>query len=135
MLAAWNAVVAPEDTLWHLGDFAVRHPDPAGLLCRLHGRKHLVPGNNDGPAIRALPGWASVCPLVETTVDGRALVLCHYALRTWPGMAKGALNLHGHSHGRLAPLPRQFDVGVDASGFRPIALDALLQAKLVRRSS
>jgi calcineurin-like phosphoesterase family protein len=75
--------------------------------------------------VRALQAWASVCPLVEIVVDGTALVLCHYALRTWPGQARGALNLHGHSHGRLKPLPRQFDVGVDARGYRPVQVGEL----------
>jgi calcineurin-like phosphoesterase family protein len=125
LLAAWNGVVGPEDTVWHLGDFAVRHPDPAGLLASLNGTKHLVPGNNDSPEVRALQGWASVCPLVELLADGASLVLCHYALRTWPGQGKGALNLHGHSHGRLKPLPKQFDVGVDARGFRPVRISEL----------
>jgi calcineurin-like phosphoesterase family protein len=37
-------------------------------------------------------------------------------------MSRGALNLHGHSHGRLAPLPRQVDVGVDVFDFRPVTL-------------
>ena len=39
-----------------------------------------------------------------------------------------ALNLHGHSHGRLKPLPRQFDVGVDVRGYRPVTLTELLAA-------
>ncbi len=122
LVAAWNERVGPEDIVWHLGDFAVRHKDPAGVLARLQGHKHLVPGNNDPAAICALPGWASVCPLVEIEVDGVALIMCHYALRSWPARA---LNLHGHSHGRLAPLPRQYDVGVDARGFRPVRIDEL----------
>lgn len=125
MLERWNATVGASDEVWHLGDFAVRHPDPAALLGRLNGTKHLVPGNNDTADVRALPGWASVCPFVEVVVDGAPLVLCHYALRTWPGQAKGALNLHGHSHGRLKKLPRQFDVGVDVHDFRPVQLAAL----------
>ena len=25
MVARWNAAVAPDDEVWHLGDFAVRH--------------------------------------------------------------------------------------------------------------
>ena len=125
LVEAWNAVVRPDDEVWHLGDFAVRHPDPAGLLASLNGVKHLVPGNNDPAAVRALQAWASVPPLVEIVVDGTALVLCHYALRTWPGQARGALNLHGHSHGRLKPFPRQFDVGVDARGYRPVQLGEL----------
>jgi calcineurin-like phosphoesterase family protein len=39
------------------------------------------------------------------------------------------VNLHGHSHGRLKPLPRQFDVGVDVWGFRPVALDEILHGR------
>ena len=130
LVAAWNERVGPDDTVWHLGDFAVRHADPAGLLAGLHGIKHLVFGNNDPAAIRALPGWASVGGLVELEMGGVPLILCHYALRTWPGQAKGALNLHGHSHGRLKPIAGQFDVGVDAREFRPIEL-AELSRKLL----
>ena len=125
MVEAWNARVGPGDTVWHLGDFAVRHPDPAGVLAGLNGTKHLVFGNNDEAAVRALPGWADVSGLVELVVDGVALMLCHYALRTWPGQAKGALNLHGHSHGRLKKMPGQVDVGVDVWGFRPVTLGEL----------
>jgi calcineurin-like phosphoesterase family protein len=40
-------------------------------------------------------------------------------------MSKGALNLHGHSHGRLKPQPRQIDVGVDVWDFRPVPLARL----------
>jgi calcineurin-like phosphoesterase family protein len=112
MIARWNETVTPEDEVWH-------------LLRRLNGRKHLVTGNNDPPEIAALPEWSSVCPYVEITVDGRRLVLCHYAFRTWNGMAKGALNLHGHSHGRLKPLPHQVDVGVDVWDFKPLGVHRL----------
>ena len=125
MLERWNATVAPADEVFHLGDFAIRHPSPGALLDRLHGRKHLITGNNDPPSVAALPGWASVQAYLEITVDGTALVLCHYAFRTWNGMGRGAINLHGHSHGRLSKLPRQFDVGVDARDFRPVTLAQL----------
>jgi calcineurin-like phosphoesterase family protein len=42
-------------------------------------------------------------------------------------MAKGTINLHGHSHGQLKPLTRQFDVGVDVRDFQPITLAALME--------
>ncbi len=125
MTARWNAAVAPGDDIWHLGDFAVRHPAPGALLDGLHGHKHLVTGNNDPAAIAALPGWASVAPYMELEIDGARLVLCHYAFRTWRDMARGALNLHGHSHGRLRPQAQQFDVGVDVWDFRPVTLAEL----------
>jgi calcineurin-like phosphoesterase family protein len=41
-------------------------------------------------------------------------------------MGKGWVNLHGHSHGKLKPLPRQFDAGVDVWDFRPVMLDEIL---------
>jgi calcineurin-like phosphoesterase family protein len=121
MIERWNAAVAPADTVFHLGDFAVRHPDPAAMLAALNGQKHLITGNNDAASVTALP-WASISPYAEIVVESVALVLCHYAFRTWAGMGKGAWNLHGHSHGRLKPLPRQVDVGVDAWDFRPVTM-------------
>jgi calcineurin-like phosphoesterase family protein len=129
MADRWNATVGPDDDVWHLGDFAVRHKAPGALLDRLHGRKHLIAGNNDPPAIASLPGWTSVAPYMELNVDGTPLVLCHYAFRTWRDMAKGALSLHGHSHGRLRPQLRQFDVGVDVWDFRPVTLADLKGAR------
>ena len=44
-------------------------------------------------------------------------------------MGKGWVNLHGHSHGRLKPQPRQFDVGVDVWDFRPVTLDQILRRR------
>jgi calcineurin-like phosphoesterase family protein len=124
LVARWNAVVGADDVVWHLGDFAVRQPAGrlAALLAALTGVKHLIRGNNDGPATTGQPGWASVDSYAELDEDGIRLVLCHYPLRSWHRMSRGALNLHGHSHGRLAPLPRQVDVGVDCWDFRPITL-------------
>jgi calcineurin-like phosphoesterase family protein len=127
MVAGWNEVVGPNDEVWHLGDFAVRVPAPEmeALLARLNGIKHLVVGNNDKDEALRLRGWASVTPYAEITVDDARLVLCHYPFRSWNGMHKGVVNLHGHSHGRLKGLPRQIDVGVDCWNFRPVTLDEM----------
>ena len=136
MVARWNEVVGPGDEVWHLGDFVVGPRKGAAvaeaaeaLLARLNGRKHLVIGNNDPPAVAALPGWASAAHYAELEVDGVGAVLCHYAFRTWRNANRGWANLHGHSHGRLRPpLPRQADVGVDAQDFRPVTLEQALRA-------
>jgi calcineurin-like phosphoesterase family protein len=122
MIDRWNSVIKPDDEVWHLGDFAVRQP-PArvmSLLSELHGRKHLVTGNNDDAGVTECAGWNSVRAYAEVTVDGMSFVLCHYPFRTWRNMGKGAINLHGHSHGRLKPQPRQVDVGVDVWDFQPV---------------
>jgi calcineurin-like phosphoesterase family protein len=128
LIAAWNAAVGPDDEVWHLGDVARRLSDVTPLLARLNGRKHLLRGNNDAPAIADIAGWASVRDYIELDIDGTAIVACHYPFRSWNGQARGTLNLHGHSHGKLKALPRQYDVGVDAQGFRPVTL-AEIRAK------
>ena len=128
LVERWNAVVGADDEVWHLGDFALGpRPDRiAALLAALNGVKHLIVGNNDGLATLHAPGWAGLQHYAEITVDGRRLVLCHYPLRTWNGIGRGAVNLHGHSHGRLKPLTRQYDVGVDVWAFRPVTLAEIL---------
>ncbi|WP_264049800.1 metallophosphoesterase family protein [Methylobacterium flocculans] len=137
LIAAWNAVVAPQDEVWHLGDFALGPSEVrvAEILAALPGTKHLIVGNNDGPGTLAAPGWASVGHYAEITVEARRLVLCHYAFRTWNGIGRGALNLHGHSHNRLKPIPRQYDVGVDAQGPAPVSLATILTSRRRRAAA
>jgi calcineurin-like phosphoesterase family protein len=131
LIGYWNETVGPDDEIWHLGDFAIRQPAGAVAewLGRLNGVKHLVTGNNDPEATTGLPGWATVEPYVELTVDSIFLVLCHYPFRSWRRMDKGSINLHGHCHGRLKPQPRQFDVRVDVWNFRPVTLGQILDRK------
>jgi calcineurin-like phosphoesterase family protein len=131
LVANWNATVGPDDTVWHLGDFALGlTPDRiAALIAELHGTKHLIVGNNDGPGTLQAPGWASVAHYAEIDEGGHRLVLCHYAFRTWNRMGRGVIDLHGHSHGKLKPMTRQYDVGVDAQNYRPATLDEVLASR------
>jgi calcineurin-like phosphoesterase family protein len=135
LVARWNEVVGDDDVVWHLGDVAgpSRAAEVGAILAALKGEKHLVIGNNDGEATIRAAGWASVQHYAELTSEGHRLVLCHYPFRTWNGMGKGAIDLHGHSHGRLGPVPRQYDVGVDAQDFRPVTLSQVLASRRGRR--
>ena len=128
LVGRWNETVAAGDTVWHLGDFALaRTPDQVtSLLGRLNGTKHLIIGNNDPAATLQAQAWASTSHYVEISIDGIDLVLCHYPFRTWNGMGRGRIDLHGHSHGRLKLVPRQHDVGVDVWDFRPVTLSTIL---------
>lgn len=130
LIIRWNEVVAEHDEVWHLGDFARGgKASVEALLSRLNGRKHLVVGNNDGHETTTASGWESVQHYAELLIEGTMVILCHYPFRTWNHMGRKSLNLHGHSHGKLKPLTRQHDVGVDSWGFRPVAFSALLLKK------
>jgi calcineurin-like phosphoesterase family protein len=122
----WNATVRPEDTAVHLGDFAHRYPVERlpRLFASLNGKKHLIKGNHDDKHTLELP-WESVRDIGYTSVDSQLLVLCHYALRTWPKIRKGALMLYGHSHGRLPGNVQSCDIGVDVLGFAPVRLSTI----------
>jgi calcineurin-like phosphoesterase family protein len=131
MVERWNDTVGPVDEVWHLGDFAVRRSaaEMSGILDSLNGRIHLIIGNNDGPTTVSLRGFTSVQHYAELAIENAHLVLCHYPFRSWNRMNRGAVNLHGHSHGRLKPLARQIDVGVDVWNFRPVPLDQVLASR------
>jgi calcineurin-like phosphoesterase family protein len=127
MVANWNAVVRKDtDDVIHLGDFAHRY-DAAKLpklFASLNGRKHLIRGNHDDKAVQALP-WESVRDIAFASIDSQNVVLCHYALRTWPKIRKGALMLYGHSHGRMPGNAQSCDIGVDIFGFAPVRLNTI----------
>jgi calcineurin-like phosphoesterase family protein len=135
LIANWNAVVEHDDTVWHLGDFGFADID--GHLRRLNGTKHLIHGNHDSIAARNHPGWETSSPWTEVRVEDRHIVLCHYAMRTWPGASNGSLHFFGHSHGTLAGNRQSCDLGVDLWNYRPVSLAEILKrlAKLPPRGS
>jgi calcineurin-like phosphoesterase family protein len=134
LISNWNSRVSPVGEVWHLGDFASRRAGFAEqLLSQLNGRKHLVIGNSDPIETTSAIGWSSIQHYAELVVEGQRLILCHYAFRTWNQMGRRAINLHGHSHGRLKPMLRHSDVGVDARDLHPATLAQIL-AKSTRAS-
>ena len=134
--ANWAAVVQPRDTVYHLGDVAFGDEEHVARavtrLQALPGEKYLVPGNHDHryPELLASAFAEVLPPLYElnaqTKREGWRLVLCHYPLLTWHRIRKGALQLHGHVHGRLPQDRLRFDVGVDVWGFTPVRLERIL---------
>ncbi|QQR38199.1 metallophosphoesterase family protein [Devosia rhizoryzae] len=130
LIANWNALVAPEDEIWHLGDFARGTTEEVeAVLAQLHGTKHLVIGNNDPEPTLSAKGWASLQHYREMRIDGQLFILCHYPFRTWNQIGKKSINLHGHSHGKLTPVTRQFDVGVDPQGLRPRRIEEIVVSR------
>lgn len=123
----WNAVVAPNDEVWHLGDFAYRNKERTvgWYLERLHGRVHIVWGNHDKENKRMGGLFASQQEVKYLRLNDEKITLYHYAQRVWRNSHHGAWHLFGHSHGCLPPLHRSMDVGVDAHNFTPVSFDTI----------
>lgn len=58
-------------------------------------------------------------------IDGQYVVVCHYAMRTWPKSHYNSWQLYGHSHGSLLPLGKQWDIGVDNNNFYPVSFEKI----------
>ncbi|MGB0087336.1 MAG: metallophosphoesterase family protein [Rhodomicrobiaceae bacterium] len=129
MIESWNATVAPEDTVYHLGDVCFRNSRSIAEYRRaLNGTVHLIRGNHDdGLTEDEADLFASVSLILEVAVDRQMIVLCHYPMREWNQCKRGSWHLFGHVHGRLdhAPLGYSLDVGVDTHDFRPWTFDEI----------
>jgi calcineurin-like phosphoesterase family protein len=132
MISRWNAVVAPGDTVYHLGDILYRSARQVGeYLDRLNGAIHLIAGNHDVTITGDdAERFASISQIKEITVDGQLIVLCHYPMREWNGAWAGTWHLYGHTHGGLDDTPHGFslDVGADTHDFRPWSMAEIAEA-------
>jgi calcineurin-like phosphoesterase family protein len=125
-----NAVVAPEDHVYHLGDFSFGTPAKTiPIMERLAGFNHYLRGNHDGKTLdkvyRDRPDlFASYGQYKEIKVGERRLVLFHFPILSWHQMHKGSWHLHGHCHQNLTfdngPM---LDVGVDGFNFTPVSFE------------
>jgi calcineurin-like phosphoesterase family protein len=126
----WNRVVGKLDDVWILGDVSFHKTErTVEILQALKGRLRLTRGNHDKRLVKQAATSAVFQCIVDMhtlkvpdsdAADGKTqrIVMCHYAFRTFEKAHYGTWNLHGHSHGSLAPIGRQLDVGVDATAKR-----------------
>lgn len=119
MIQAWNAVVGPYDTLYHLGDFSFGKPEQTkSVLERLNGNIRLVRGNHDpvtgtgSEVLRARCEW--IRDYYEMRIGDDKIVMMHFPLAVWNRQHHGAIMLHGHSHGSYKAPGRILDVGWDS---------------------
>jgi len=127
-----NECVRPDDTLYHLGDFALHGRGVEKIRPKIKCRNvTLILGNHDPHSFDGTPTpalaehFSKVATMMHVTVEvdkqRHLVVLCHYAMRVWPHSHRGSWHLYGHSHGKLPPVPGTLDVGVDCHDYRPIS--------------
>jgi calcineurin-like phosphoesterase family protein len=134
----WNALVKPEDTVWHLGDFAFMSiTEFKSVLRRLNGKINVVLGNHDKlitenrDELLTQGNIVSIQNYAEVQIGKKFLVLFHYGQRVWNKSHHNSIHLYGHSHGSLPPYGRSVDVGVDCKEitpeYRPINLEEIFK--------
>lgn len=140
LIANWNKVVKPGDTVFHLGDFTLGDQAVAhGYFIQLNGNIHILsnPWHHDKRWINQYPGMYTrtgdieilpalvVAEMPHGEGHPHAITLCHYPFAEWDRKHYGAWCLHGHSHGKHKGEGYIFDVGVDNTNYYPINLGGL----------
>jgi len=125
-----NELVSDKDITIHAGDFAwLKHKDEVSrkYVDRLNGRHIFLRGSHDKwlPQTHDLAIW-------EETIEGQHIVVCHYALRVWPRSHYNSWQLYGHSHGKLTPQGKQWDVGVDNNAYYPVSFERVCEIMAAR---
>lgn len=125
-----NAVVGYDDTLYHLGDFAFGDKTQIPTLRRRINCKNIIllQGNHDGRLWKDYRDeFSRTEKYVELRVGSTKVCMFHYPIGAWNENGRGAINLHGHSHGNYQAVGRQLDVGVDCNDFKPLLLDDVVE--------
>lgn len=121
LIDRWNSKVAPNDDIYHLGDFGFAGPKKLeGILERLNGNIYGVFGNHD----QALKNrhlakyfvWQK--SYAEIKVDGEKICLFHFPIMEWNRAHHGSLHFHGHLHSNRV-WGRSMDVGCDSNNCYP----------------
>ena len=141
LIENWNKVVPRDGIVIHCGDFMLNHSlknekDYDKIANKLNGTIYLVRGNHD--IIRLRENYQTnnhivwVGDILNIQIGGQKIVASHYPLLCFPAQ----YNVFGHVHtledgnvyGPDSPFSdflkiceyRQYDVGVDQNGYKPV---------------
>lgn len=136
LIANWNRVVKPGDTVFHLGDFAFGEiPVIKKLVEQLNGNIILIRGNHDRKPEKLAEVFHELHEQLTIVVAGQRVLLNHYPFLCYNGTysaCRPTWQLFGHLH--LKPggsgadfervvhcFPYQYDVGVDLNNYAPVS--------------
>ena len=120
LIEEWNTVVAPQDTVYHLGDFAEgeEYSEIERIIKQLHGKIIFTPGNHDyGEKIKLYARYFEV----EGRIQDEEIIMTHYpiftALLEETSLRSSGynerINIHGHMHAWAIQDKRYFNVNYD----------------------
>lgn len=131
MIERWNAVVRPQDKVYHLGDVYFGNEEEASvLLRRLNGHKRLVVGNHDRLNSKALANNFEKISMWRMFRD-KGLLLTHVPVHeSTLGEdrfdKKKMINVHGHIHANEAPSENHVCVCVEHTDYFPVNIESFI---------
>lgn len=121
MVDRWNALVKPNDVVYHLGDVVINRRC-LQILRRLNGDKRLILGNHDIfghndylPYFKRLHGSFKLDNLLLTHIPVHIDSIAHWV----------QCNVHGHIHAQDIPNGKYINVSVEMTEYAPVSLEDL----------
>jgi calcineurin-like phosphoesterase family protein len=135
LIQKWNEVVSPEDTVYHLGDFAFGEIDD--ILPRLNGKIILIRGNHDR---KSTTKHFETYKAMDFHYGNYIFRLNHRPIFTsdiedpyndnekYPNINLDDYDfiLCGHCHNQWVTLQKNINVGVDVWDFKPISIEEII---------
>lgn len=139
MIRRWNGVVAPGDTVYHLGDFIMGPPETVPpILNALNGHIVLCRGNHETKRKLAIyeqyPEKIEVHDIQYLSYHGLFWVMCHFPMtdESFLDMVvqdnSEVVVCHGHTHDKdpfFTERNHVFNLSADVTNFTPVLLDAM----------
>ena len=125
LILNWNAVVATEDKVYHLGDVCFGGIETVrSVLPRLNGKKRLILGNHDRVKGHELWKYFQDIDLWKN-FDEHDFVATHIPIL--PSQFRGGVkyNVHGHIHRTPDVSPVHHNISCEMTNYTPIHLDVL----------
>ena len=136
LIARWNSVVKPADTVYVLGDLAMgKLEDSRECIKRLNGKIILIRGNHDTKSRLAIYQelGIEVHDIYYLPYKGRWFIMCHFPIASEEFIKmviqdnSEVVNLYGHVH-HNAPkgyVNGTYHVGVDTNDLTPVSLQQI----------
>lgn len=124
----WNKKVTNKDTVYVIGDFCLgRASDYGSIRKQLNGNIVLITGDHD-KIIRNAPDFnlKLKTPYFEFKKNKHKIILFHWCIRSWAKSHFNSWHLYGHSHGKLLPIGKSWDVGVDNNNYELLSYDEIV---------
>jgi calcineurin-like phosphoesterase family protein len=135
IISRWNALVRPQDKVYHLGDVAMKKPY-VQLVRMLNGHKRLVRGNHDifDTKLYRDVGFEDIWGTrVLEVAKKESIILSHIPIH--PGsLGRFVGNVHGHLHVESVADPRYLNVGVELMHYTPIEITEALRLLKVQQA-
>lgn len=144
-----NAIVQPDDLVYHLGDFSMSNKNVQGILSQLNGSHILIPGNHDkchpvhknsDKMIREYLsyGFKEIHIQMEMNIPEIGLVKFNHLPYNDPTYEDRRYDhlkpkptgedylFHGHVHGSWKRRGNMINMGVDVWNYRPVSIPEII---------